>query len=255
LEIEVASTDFVSKSIKKITISVFLPNRIGDEWKGRVLDCLFFGKVNHSYMNKFSNNLGAIILSGGKSRRMGKTKSELRLGSKTMLEHVVQALSLVVDHLVIVCAPDQALPFDGENIIWAHDAVGDQGPLQGVQAGLLALPQNVERVFVSACDVPLLKPELVTHLFSLSQNTQAVVPQINGMPQPLTGVYAPEILPVVTRLLASGERSVQALLRQIDAHFVDEGVIRQIDPNLVSFENANTPEDYQHILKIFEDMT
>jgi molybdenum cofactor guanylyltransferase len=206
-------------------------------------------------MSNYSSKLGAIILSGGKSRRMGKPKSELLVGQKTLLQHIVQVLQLAVGHLVIVRAPDQEVPFDDTNIIWANDAVGDQGPLRGVQAGLLALPQDVEWVFLSACDVPLLKLELVTHLFFYAKNTQAVVPVIAGVPQPLTAVYATEVLSVVTELLAAGERSVQALLRNIDVHFVPEDIVKQVDPFLISFENANTPEDYQHILKIFEDMT
>ena len=206
-------------------------------------------------MSNFSNDIGAIILSGGKSRRMGKKKSDLQIGHKTMLQHVVQVVQLVVDHLVIVHAPNQILPFVDNKIIWASDMVEGQGPLQGIRAGLLAIPQNVKRVFLSACDVPLLMPELITHLFSHSKNKHAVVPMVSGMPQPLTAVYSTDILPVVTQLLETGERSVQALLRQIDAHFVDENIIRQVDPNLISFENANTPEDYQRILKIFEDMT
>ena len=185
---------------------------------------------------------------------MGQAKSDLLMGQKTLLQHVVQVLRLAVDQIVIVRAPDQALPFDDADIILANDVVGDQGPLRGIQAGLLALPNGVERVFLSACDVPLLKLELVTHLFSYSKNTQAVVPVIAGMPQPLTAVYATKILSVVTELLEKGERSVQALLRNIDAHFVSEDVVRQVDPFLVSFENANTPEDYQRVLKLFKDM-
>lgn len=208
-------------------------------------------------MSNYSSNLAAIILSGGKSRRMGKTKSELHLGHQTLLQHVVEVLRLVVGNLVIVRAPDQALPFEDENIIWANDAVGDQGPLRGLQAGLCALPQHVERFFLSGCDVPLLKPDLVAHLFlSCSEaSSQAAVPLVGGVPQPLTAVYSTGILSGVTQLLDAGERSVQGLLRKINTHFVSEDIVRQIDPNLVSFENANTPEDYQRIRKIFEDMT
>jgi molybdopterin-guanine dinucleotide biosynthesis protein A len=217
--------------------------------------CGFVFEGNVSYMNNHSIKSGAIILSGGKSQRMGKAKSELIIGKKTMLQHVVDIFHLAVDHIVVVCAPDQPLPLTDSDVIWANDVVGGQGPLRGVQAGLLALPPHVERVFLSSCDAPLLKPELVAHLFSYPNQTKAVVPLIGGIPQPLTAVYAADILTTVTQLLATGERSLQALLRNIDAHFVSEEVIKQVDPSLASFENANTPDDYLRILKIFGDMT
>ncbi|MFT5369206.1 MAG: molybdopterin-guanine dinucleotide biosynthesis protein A [Candidatus Latescibacterota bacterium] len=201
-------------------------------------------------MSKYSSNCGAIVLAGGKSRRMGTSKAELRIGDQTMLERIVQTLDSIFETVVVVRALDQATPPIRESVIWTQDCVGDEGPLRGLEAGMLVLPDQVERVFVSGCDTPLLKLEFVAQLLELSSDVKAVVPHITGVSQPLTAVYATDILPVITEMLADGQRSLQALLRLIPTHLVLEDVLRQVDPQLVSLENVNTPADYSRILNL-----
>jgi molybdopterin-guanine dinucleotide biosynthesis protein A len=200
-------------------------------------------------MEHLANNAGAIILAGGKSTRMGTAKAQLQIGEGTMLERVTHILHALLDTVVVVGAPHQTFPLIAGQVIWTHDVVGDEGPLRGLQAGLMALPHHVERVFVTGCDTPLLKPAFLTQLFGLCKDIKAVVPNIAGVPQPLTAVYATDILPVITEMLEDGQRSLQALIRRIDTHFVSEDVVRQVDPDLDSFENVNTPADYHRILK------
>ena len=126
-----------------------------------------------------------IILCGGTSRRMGRPKVMLPFGPETMLQRVVRLLSRAVDVTVVVAAPDQELPDLPSSIILAHDRHPDRGPLEGLAVGLQTLGDRAEAAFVSACDVPLLKPALVRRKIELSAGHQIAVPHVGGFDHPL----------------------------------------------------------------------
>lgn len=199
--------------------------------------------------------MGAIILAGGQSRRMGTSKADLQIGNETMLERITRILLNVVSPVVVVCAPNQNKVSTQANVIFAFDSVEDEGPLRGLQAGLLALPKSVERVFVTGCDAPGLNPQFISSLFSSSEAGQAWVPEIDGMWQPIPAVYRTDILPLLTDMLNEGQRSLKGLLRRVDTCIVAEDIIRKVDPHLMSFDNVNTPSDYQRILRLYQDAT
>lgn len=206
------------------------------------------------YMSNFSNNSAIIILAGGQSKRMGTPKSNLPIGGETILQHMLRNLRPLSDTIVVVCASQDKHPTDLEEVIWAYDSISGQGPLYGLQAGLIALPPQVTQTFVSSCDAPLMRPDLVSGLLDDFVVGQALVPQISGFPQPLAAVYATSILSIVTEMLESGQRSLRALLNRIDTRWVSEDKVREIDPQLLSFENINTPEDYQRVIDLSESL-
>ena len=86
-----------------------------------------------------------IVLCGGKSTRMGSSKALLPFGSETMLQRVVRLLGEVVSPMVVVAAVDQDLPALPRDVIIARDEREARGPLEGLRAGLKALPADVER--------------------------------------------------------------------------------------------------------------
>src|SRR6476620_8987933 len=105
-----------------------------------------------------SGHLAAIILCGGQSRRMGYSKAWLPFGDETMLQRVVRLADTAVETIVVVQAAGQNLPALPERTIIATDANPERGPLEGLLAGLKALPPGVDAAFVTSCDVPLLSP-------------------------------------------------------------------------------------------------
>src|SRR5262245_7885026 len=96
---------------------------------------------------------GGIVLCGGKSTRMGTSKALLPFGPETMLQRVVRLLSEVVPTMVVVAAVDQDLPELPRHVTVARDEHEGRGPLEGLRAGLKALPLEVERAYVTSCDV------------------------------------------------------------------------------------------------------
>jgi len=187
----------------------------------------------------------AIVLCGGRSRRMGRDKAALPFGNETMLERVVRIVSAVVDEVVIVAREGQAVPGGFTDVV--RDPAEGLGPLAGLAAGLAAM--RAERAFLTSCDVPLLRPEYVTRLLQLSQGRQAAVPRIDGYLMSTSAVYARSVLPVAERLV--GERRLRPafLVDAVDARVVTADELRDVDPDLASFRNCNEPEDYRAALR------
>ncbi len=83
---------------------------------------------------------GGIVLCGGKSTRMGTAKALLPFGPETMLQRVVRLLGTVVSPIVAVAAVDQRCPSCRAGVIVTRDEREGRGPLEGLRAGLKALP-------------------------------------------------------------------------------------------------------------------
>jgi molybdopterin-guanine dinucleotide biosynthesis protein A len=89
-------------------------------------------------------NTGGIVLAGGKSTRMGTSKALLPFGPETMLQRVVRILAGVVSPVVVVAAPNQELPDLPHDVIVTRDEREGRGPLEGLRAGLKALPSAID---------------------------------------------------------------------------------------------------------------
>src|SRR6185369_3117553 len=111
---------------------------------------------------------GGIVLCGGKSTRMGVAKATLPFGPETMLQRVVRLLGTTVSPIVAVAARDQALPALPADVILTRDERDARGPLEGLRAGLKALPDPVDAAYVTSCDVPLLVPNFVRQMLELA---------------------------------------------------------------------------------------
>src|SRR6187431_2251988 len=85
-----------------------------------------------------------IVLAGGQSTRMGTAKALLPFGPETMLQRVVRLLGTTVSPIVTVAAREQELPPLPAGTIVARDERDARGPLEGLRAGLKALPDSVD---------------------------------------------------------------------------------------------------------------
>ena len=78
----------------------------------------------------------------------------------------------------------------------------------------------------------------------------AVIPEVGGKLQPLHAVYRKQCANAIESLAASGEKRLTANAAVINARMVGEDELRKLDPQLNSFFNVNTPEDYQRALEL-----
>ena len=196
-------------------------------------------------------NTGGIILAGGKSTRMGSPKALLPFGPETMLQRVVRLLASVVSPIVVVAAPQQVLPeLPATNVIVTRDEREGRGPLEGLRAGLKALPGTVEIAYVTSCDVPLLVPGFVRHLVDLLTDHDIAVMEIDGFAHPLSAVYRRNTLPQVEALLAQDRLRPVFLFDAVRTRRVQPAEMTTADPELLTLRNLNTREDYLAALAI-----
>jgi molybdopterin-guanine dinucleotide biosynthesis protein A len=80
--------------------------------------------------------------------------------------------------------------------------------------------------------------------------SDAAVPVIGGRFQPLCAAYRCRSAGAIARGLAAGERRLTVLVESLKIRRVDEAQLRGLDPELTSFTNINTPEDYQRALRM-----
>ena len=196
---------------------------------------------------------GAIMLCGGESNRMGRDKATLPFGPECLLQRIVRLLAGVipVERMVVVAAIDQPLPELPANIVITRDLHPDRGPLEGLAAGLRAVTADVDALYVTGCDVPLLQPEFVQRMLDLLGDFDAAVPRDGVHRHPLAAVYRRSTLPLVEQLLAAGKQRMQEVFHALVTREIPVDELRAVDAHLDSLKNLNTPTDYEAALKQF----
>jgi molybdopterin-guanine dinucleotide biosynthesis protein A len=179
---------------------------------------------------------------------MGRDKASLQFGNETMLERIVRIVRVLVDSVIVVARRDQPVPPD---VTWIHDAVEDLGPLAGIAAGLAASQSDLN--LVVACDMPLIRPQVLQRLANMIDNYDACVAIADEHASPLCGIYRSRIAPDAQALLDSGERRVMRLLDHVQTKRVDAAVFRDIDPRLETFISVDTPEKLAYARSLIPD--
>jgi molybdopterin-guanine dinucleotide biosynthesis protein A len=195
-------------------------------------------------------SVGGIVLCGGKSTRMGSPKALLPFGNETMLQRVVRLLATVVSPIVVVAAPEQPLPPLPADVIVTRDEREGRGPLEGLHAGLKALPDSIGMAYVTSCDVPLLAPAFVQRLVELAAAHDVAVMEIDGFPHPLSAVYRRETLPHIEGLLGQDRLRPAFLFDLVRTRRVAPAEMIDADPGLLTLRNLNTRADYLEALSL-----
>ena len=192
--------------------------------------------------------VGGIVLCGGKSSRMGEPKATLRFGAETMLQRVVRLLATVVSPIIVVAARGQPLPALPGEVSVARDQREAKGPLEGIRAGLSALPESVDAAYITSCDVPFLVPAFVERMIVLIGDHDIAVMEIDGFAHPLSAIYRRDTLPHVESLLAQDRLRPVFLFDAMRTRRVKPEEMTAVDPELRTLRNLNTPEDYRAAL-------
>jgi len=191
-------------------------------------------------MNK---NITCIILSGGKSSRMGENKSFLNFGEKTVIEHIIQLMkSIFSDVILITNTPHEyqhlAIPI-------FEDVYKQMGPLAGMHSGLVN--SKTEQNFIISCDLPLMSREVIDHIINYKTNKKITICKADGYLQPLLGIYLKSLIPIIENILTNEKKhSMYALLDRVNSEIIEINKLAFYNENV--FLNMNRPEDYENIL-------
>ena len=79
--------------------------------------------------------------------------------------------------------------------------------------------------------------------------TSVGLPEVEGTRHSLAGVYRLRVLQTVKEMLEQGKLRFSSLLDRVRTRFVDAASLRDVDPELRSLWNLNTPADYEAALR------
>lgn len=197
------------------------------------------------------HSITGVILAGGNSKRLGRSKAQLPIGEKRMIEWIVRAMSCLFEEVIVVTHQPQLFS-TLENVTFVQDSINttSRNSLVGLYTGLMEA--SYDTIFVVPCDMPLLNRELIEHMVSLLDGEDVRVPIMGIHYQPLHAFYRKSCLPHMRESIEAGIYKVTHFYDEVLVRTVDEKILQGFDPQLISFLNVNTEEDYQRLLMMWE---
>jgi molybdopterin-guanine dinucleotide biosynthesis protein A len=191
-------------------------------------------------------SVAGVVLAGGRSNRFGRDKLAEEYRGRPLLHHPVSRLLEVCGRVVVVLAPDvpePPMPADA-SVVFARDAIEDEGPLRGLSAGLEVA--NAEWVVLVGGDMPDLQPAVLLEMLraGLERGVVAVSLSDRGKERPLPCVLRTvPVAEAVGALLQSGQRSLRDLLAAVATVVIDEPTWTALDPERRTLIDVDEPAD------------
>ncbi len=174
----------------------------------------------------------AVILAGGKSSRMGQDKSLLPVNGAPLIRRIYEQLAHRFDEILISTNEPEKHTFLRARTV--PDLVPGKGPLMGIASAVEAARH--ERVFVTACDIPVVDLDTVVRMLVLAEDFDCVIPMSSVGHEPLFAVYRKSTVPAMHEALEAGERRISAVFPRVRTRFYDLG-------GAPWYRNLNTRED------------
>ncbi|MCB1176922.1 MAG: molybdenum cofactor guanylyltransferase [Leptospiraceae bacterium] len=201
------------------------------------------------------DDITGIILSGGKSSRMGTNKSFLKLGGKTMLEIIIERSKKIFKETILITNdPDIYSKYE---ISTYTDIYKNFGPIAGLHSGLMN--SNTEKNFLLSCDIPFLDEKSIEFIINYFSDSNCIVPKAEGFVQHMCGLYNKSLLPQIESILKDVVKEKKdkksckmgSLVKQSDGIIID---FEKEYPDYKSklFLNINSRDDFEMALKEFE---
>ncbi|MDG6934982.1 MAG: molybdenum cofactor guanylyltransferase [Nitrososphaerota archaeon] len=201
-----------------------------------------------------ADSLSVVILAGGSSKRMRADKAFLKINGRTFIRTIYEEASKISEDILVVIGSKPTKRF---RRVLGSDAtiIKDTFNLDNPMGGMLSALEKVKNDYVAfiACDLPLVKSELIKKLFSLAYGHSAAVPRwSNGTVEPLCAVYqTSQARQAGMKALDANLIGCQNLISFLaDVLFVDTQMLRGVDPDLRSFMNINSAEDLEKLIAI-----
>jgi len=191
----------------------------------------------------------SIILAGGKSSRLGRSKALQTIGGKSLIQWVVDRLATISTEIIIATAHGEAIPCSSAvTIETVADIYPEKGPLTGIHSGLMASSNS--KAIVVGCDMPFLSVSLLEYMTETLADFDIALPKIGHMVEPLCAVYSRNCLAPVQKLLEQNKRRIIELFSMVKMKYIEEDEINRFDPDHLSFFNVNSQADLEKARKL-----
>ena len=199
------------------------------------------------------NNILAVVLAGGKSKRFGEDKNHIKLGDKTLLEHVLFKINNKFKEILIVSSHNQEIK-NSENITVIPDCLDDFGPLAGVLSSMKWIKKNQKNykwVATFPSDTPFFEISIVEEYKKRTNINDSLLYFVksNNKRHNIFGLWSIDLLETLENdLINNNFRKVEEWANKIGVKTIDIK-IRKFDP----FFNINTKADFEEAKKILNE--
>jgi len=192
-----------------------------------------------------NQNLTGIILSGGKSARMGENKAFIKVEGTPIIHRIHSLFERLFNEIIIVT--EQKDLFSNLNARIYSDLIPNRGVLGGLYTGIFF--SSFPFSFCVACDMPFLKESIIKYLIKNIDNYDVIVPKTEDGLQPLHALYSKNCLEPIKKIMEQGKYKVLDFYPMVKVKIIDEHEFFSFDPMKESFVNVNTPEELLLIKK------
>ena len=189
--------------------------------------------------------VSALVLAGGQSRRMGRDKALLDFDGAPLIARVIERVRQVCAEVIVVANDAYAYACFGARVV--SDVYPGKGSLGGIFSGLQAgEPERAHELApIPRAHAPTGKAQGATRYDQLAVKESGL--------QAMHAIYSKHCLePMRARLLADDLRIIN-FFDQVRVHIVEPDQVARFDPQLLSFLNVNTPEDWKSALLLLSE--
>ena len=195
------------------------------------------------------NNILGIILAGGKSSRFGEDKSTVKLGNKTLLDHIVNKIENEFNEILVI-SNNKELNFKNKKIQVLEDCIeGQLGPLVGILTAMKWVKENKKNyrwVASFPCDTPFFDINLTNKLKLKTNNTSKKLIFLNSEKKRhnIFGAWSIDLAEILENYLKKNFRKVEI--------WADKIGYESININIEKFDkflNINTKKDFEKAKK------
>ena len=196
------------------------------------------------------NNILAVVLAGGKSKRFGEDKNDVKLGDKTLLEHVLSKIGNKFEEILIVSSQSLEIK-EMKNVTVVPDCFDNFGPLAGVLSSMKWIKENQKKykwIATFPSDTPFFETSIIKeYKKSINKNDSSLYfIKSNNKRHNIFGLWSIDLLDVLEDDLKNNNfRKVEDWADKIGVKTIDIEV-NEFDP----FFNINTKEDFEKAKEI-----
>ena len=191
---------------------------------------------------KQHEEIGAFVLAGGASSRMGRAKGLLTFAGKPLIVHAARLVESVAGPPVIV---GSAGVYGGMGFRNFGEDRRNLGPLGGICTALRVTTRGWN--LIVGCDLPFLTREWLEFLVARAIGSPAdvVIPLNERGYEPLCAMYRKRAHRAIEAALGRGVRKITDGLKELTLTAIEPAEWKAFDPRGRLFKNVNTPADYE----------
>jgi molybdopterin-guanine dinucleotide biosynthesis protein A len=199
----------------------------------------------------------AIILTSGFPTALNQDKGVLRLANKPLIARVIETVNSIVGETIVV-TDSQEKKTKYEKLVapdtrFVVDVCESQGPLIGVLTGFESAKGKYSLLL--RFDTPFASSEVISLLFELCIGKAAAIPRWPSQKiESLLAVYQTRLaLEAAKSVVNEGKNNLDSMIEKLrGVRYVSTLVIQQLDPELRTFFNINTPLDLNRAIAMLK---